>query len=267
MLTLGQKIDVRRHLGVPFAGLASSGMTMGIRTIFEAGQLEFYMLNLQPAEESVLTGSPYGSIRMYGTVIVGQVITVTINGTPIVYTTVFADVIAADPRQSVAINVANAINSLGVGGVFAGGNSVLPSAPPSQLPGFVEVTLVASTATTFTVTASATNGFAAFVAANGSTLPQPNSTFYDQAGNTQTLVGYIAFCNYLQANIAVVSGNLSLLSAGGKDAAVFRPYEMRQRIELYNYWRESMGKVLSVSSNAWGFRGSNGNVGGGGSSA
>jgi len=58
-----------------------------------------------------------------------------------------------------------------------------------------------------------------------------------------------------------------LLSAGGKDAAVFRPYEMRQRIELYNYWRESMGRVLSVSSNAWGFRGSNGNVGGGGSSA
>ena len=112
LLTLGQRIDIRRHLGVPFAGLASSGMTMGIRTIFEAGQLEFYMLNLQPAEESVLTGSPYGSIRMYGNVIAGQVTTVTINGTPIVYTSTAADAAATDPRQSVAINIANAINSL-----------------------------------------------------------------------------------------------------------------------------------------------------------
>lgn len=266
MLSDIEKVDVRRHLMVPFAGISTTGLTMGIRTIFTAGQLEFYMNNLQPYEESVLTGRPYGQIRIYGNVVAGQTVTATINGTNVVYTVVLADQNSVSPLQAVANGLSSAINVAAVGGVFAGGSAIIPNTPPSQLPAFAYVTLVASVpAQTFTLTASTTGAITAFVVANGSVVPNPTSTFLDQAGNSQTVTGYIQFCNYLQSNIVTASGNLALLNAGGPGVAQFRPYEMKQRIDLYNYWRGLMGRVLSVGKDAWNFRGNDGSNQGGAS--
>jgi hypothetical protein len=269
MLTDIEKIDVRRHLGVPFAGLATSGLTMGIRTIFQPGQLEFYMQNLQPYEESVLSGRPYGQVRIYGgAVVVGQTVTATVNGIPCTYVVTANDVLSPTPMQSVANGLASAVNLQGGnnGGVFAGGAIVLPNGGPSQLPAFGYVTLVSSyPGTTFTLTSSATGGLTAFTSANGQVVPNPTSTFLDQNGSSVTLTGYIAFCNYLQSNIVSASGNMAMLNAGGPGVAQLRPYEMKQRVELYNYWREQMGTVLSVGKDAWGFRGNTGSNQGGAS--
>lgn len=260
MLSDIERVDVKRHLSIPFSGLAATGMTMGIRTIFEAGQLEFYMSNLQPYEESTLTGRPYGQLRIYGNIAVGQTITATVNGAPVSYTVTIADAASANAVQSVANGLAAAINLQGValGNIFCGGASVLSNAPAAQLPSFGYVTLVSSTPATFTLTVSGTGGLTAGLSANGSTLPHPNSTWIDQLGVTQTVNGYIGFCNYLQESIATASGNMAMLNAGGPGVAQLRPYEMQQRIQLYDYWRGLMGRVLSVSKDAWGFRGSNG---------
>ena len=257
-------IDVRRHLNVPFSGLSATGLTMGIRTIFQAGQLEFYMKNLQPYEESVLTGRPYGKILIYGTVVALQTVTATINGTPVTYAVLAADAAATYPLQAVANGLAAAINVTGIGGVFAGGYQILPNAPQGQLPAQGVVTLIASTTATFTLTSSSTGAITAYTSANGSVIPFPNLTFADQNGVSQTLNGYINICNYLEANIVSASGNLALLSAGS-GAAILRPYEIKQRIQLYDYWRTRMGRMLSVGPDAWGFRGNTGSNQGGAS--
>lgn len=267
MLSDIERVDIKRHLSLPFSGLAATGMTMGIRTLFEAGQLEFYMSNLQPYEESVLTGRPYGQLRIYGNVAAGQTVTAIVNGTPVTYTATPADASNTNAIQQVANGLAAAINLLGValGNVFCGGAAVLSNTPAAQLPSFGYVTLVSSFPTTFTLTASGTGGLSVGLSANGSTLPQPSTSFFDQLGVTQTLTGYIAFCNYLQSSIAMASGNMAMLKAGGPGVAELRPYEMQQRIQLYDYWRGLMGRVLSVSKDAWGFRGNTGSAQGGAS--
>jgi hypothetical protein len=268
MLTDIEKIDLRRHLAVPFAGIQTTGLTMGIRTIFTAGQLEFYMINLQPYEESVLTGRPYGQIRLVGQPVAGNQVTAVVNGITCTYTVQAADTIGNYPLGNVANGLAAVINnqSPNTGGVFAGGAYQPQSAPPAQLPGFAFVTLVSAIpGTTFTLTSSFIGAVSSLVTANGGVVPHPNSTFLDQAGNSVTVTGYIAICNYLQENIVTASGNLSLLNAGGPGVAQFRPYEIKQRIELYDYWREQMGRVMSVGKDAWGFRGNTGSNQGGAS--
>jgi len=261
MLSEIAKIDIRRHLSLPFAGLAQSGLTMGIRTLFEAGQLEFYMQNLQPAEESVLTGQPYGQVRLVGPVAAGQTITLTINVTPIVYTVTVLDAASSVPLQNVANGIAQAINLTNVGGVFAGGSAVLPPAPPAQLPAFAQVTLVA--AVPFTLTASTTGVIASYVTAAGNVYPNPQYVKTNSDGTTTANYGYIALCNYAQNRIMVADSNFDTLSAGGRDGITLRPSEFKQRVVNYNYWRQLMGRVLSVSSDAWGFRGNNGSNQGG----
>jgi len=235
---------------------------MGIRTLFLAGQLEFYMQNLQAAEEAILTGQPYGQIRLVGIPVAGQTITPTVNATPILYTVTALDVAATVPLTNIANAVAQAVNNAQVGGVFAGGSSVLPSAPPAQLPAFAQITLV-SPLSTFTLSAGTTGSIQAYVTANGSVYPNPQYTKNNSDGTSTAIYGYIAICNFMQNRIMAADSNFDTLVAGGREGITLRPYEMKQRIQMYNYWREAMGNVLSVGKDAWGFRGNSGSNQGG----
>jgi hypothetical protein len=242
------KIDIRRHLRVPFAAVPTSGYTLGIRTIHRSGQLELYMNLLQAEEEAVLTGFPYAIIRLAGTPTAGDTVTATINSTPVTYTVTSADQAATVPLQNVSINFAIAINNAGLGPFANGTNVTLPPLSGSVTPVQSQVTITQST--TFTITAGSTGGHTNVLLQSASTVfPYPQIPIQNFDGTSQTYYGYIQICNFLESAIAGASQNLSLLQAGGlgaQAAAAFRPYEIAQRIDLYNYYCTQMGNALSV---------------------
>lgn len=240
-LSLQTKVDIRRHLGVPAAGYPTSGYTGGIRIVQSTGQLETYMDNLQADEESVVTGFPYGLVRIFGTPTAGNTVTLTINGTPVVYTVTENDATSTMPAplQAVAYNVASAVNAANLGPLAAGGFNY-GATPAKTLPDGSQVSI--SNPSTFTVTASA-SGLSAVVIANGSTFPNPQIT--TSAGST--IYGYVPICNYLEGQ--VMNPNLSLQYVKA-DAVTFRADEVAARLQAYRWACRQLGNFLSVGLEA-----------------
>jgi hypothetical protein len=247
-LTAQQKVAIRDHLCVPFAGIPFSQYTSGLRTILTVGQLESYMNLLQVEEECRLTGYPFGIIKIFGTPAVNDKVTAVVNRISISYTVKSADLLAAQPLASIANALATAINISGAGVQAATGSISTADLPPAALPAFGQVTI--TNPTTFTLTASAT-GLVAVVdpAGNGQTYPQPN--FVVNSGVT-TVYGYINICDYLLSRVGQADAFLSFEKA---DVVTFRKYEIEKRIQLYDFWRKKMGVALSVGSNPAGTEG------------
>jgi hypothetical protein len=248
-LSAQQKVSIRDHLCVPFAGVPQSTYTAGLRTILTVGQLEMYLNVLQVEEECRLTGYPFGVLRIFGNVSAGQTVTATINGTPVTYDVQASDALSPTPLLAVAGGLANAINISTVGVQSATGSITSGDVAPAALPVFGQVTL--TNPTLFTLTAGATGGLNCIVdpSGNGQTYPQPNTALLS---GVPALYGYIAICDYMLARIAQADAFLSFDTA---DVVKFRKYEIEKRTQLYDFWRKKMGVALSVGPNPAGTEG------------
>lgn len=247
-LSQQSKIDCRRHLCVPAAGIPQSGYTAGLRTILTVGQLEAYMNLLQAEEECVLSGYPYGQVNIFGSnPVAGNTVTATINSTPVVYTVQASDVANGQPLNSIAGGLANAISIANLGIYAASGSITSGDVAPAALPIYGQVTIV--NATTFTLTASATGALGVSVPANGSTYPHPNTLNIQGA---PALYGYIPILNYLEERLLQLDVFASFSATG---EVKFNPLELYRRIELYDEWRRKLGNFLSVGPNPAGRNG------------
>ncbi len=248
-LTVQQKVDIRRHLGVPASGIAASNYVVGLRTILRVGQLELYMNVLSAEEESVVTGYPLGLLRIFGDVVAGNTVTATINGTPVTYTATSNDASSTQPLFNVAAGLAAACNNSNLV-VFGAAASIIGAGePPYTLPNFAQITF--SSPTTFTLTGSS-SGLSTAILANGATYPSPALPLTNPDNSVTTYYGYIPICNFLEGQIGTATANLSLRSAGGlstQAAAAFRQDEVGARRELYDFWRMQLGNFLSVGPN------------------
>lgn len=237
-LSQQQKIDCRRHLSVPAAGIPQSGYTAGLRSILTVGQLEAYMDLLQAEEECVLTGYPYGQVNIFGAPQVGNTVTATINSTPVIYTVQASDVSNGQSLNAIAGGLATKINIANLGIYAASGSITSGDVVPAALPIYGQVTIVNQT--TFTLSASATGQLGTSVPANGSVYPHPNTVNIQGA---PTLYGYIPILNYLEERI-LQQDTFASFSATGE--VKFNPYELYRRIETYDVWRKKLGNFLSV---------------------
>jgi hypothetical protein len=258
MLSLTTKLDIRRHLKVPFAGYPTSGYYGGIRTVLTVGQLETYMTVLQAEEEASITGFPYGQIIINGQPQVGDTLSAFVNGgSAITYAVQESDInqplfnlqpIA--PLDSVSFNFANLINQQNTGIVAAGGFNSRASSPVT-LPQQSQVTFTAS-GPTFTLSTSAT-GLSVQVAANGQTVPSPSLQTL-VAGATAQVSGYVPICNALEGQIGDSSSYLATWMQSA-DVVKFRPDSVAARVQVYRFWCKQLGVALSVGANPAGSNG------------
>lgn len=249
-LTAQQKVDIRRHLNVPFAGIPFSGYTSGLRTILTVGQLESYMNLLQVEEEATLTGNPFGAVRIYGYPAVGITVSVTINGRIAAYTVTQADMNAKQPLASIANNLATAINQSGLGMQAATGSISTGDVAPAALPAQGQVSIVNTD--TFYLTAQSSSTALSVVVdpgADGQSFPFPS--FAVNAG-VPAIYGYLPICNYLEGRIGQEDAFLSFETA---DVVKFRNNSIEKRVQLYELWRKRMGVALSVGANPAGTEG------------
>ncbi len=251
MLTERQKHDIRRHMGVPAQGIASTGFTMGYRYFTEAGMLEYRMINLQALEESTLTGNPYGQISIFGVPTVGDVLTVTVNSTPVNYTVTSADVAAtfpglttSGPLYAVAKNLATAINFANTG-IFCAAGPPTSDQAPYQPSGFSTLNFIALNATTFTLAVSQTgNHTGLMVVTNGNVFPTPTVTYDDpESGTATTLYGMLPILNYLEGTRFSATQNLDVSKA---DVVTLREDEPQARYALYMMARQDLANFMGV---------------------
>lgn len=251
MLTFGQKVDIRRHLRTPFAGFPTSGYYGGIRTVLTVGQLEYYMNNLQAEEEASLTGFPLGALALFGAPTLGDVITATVNSVPCAYTVTAGDVAnpvlnlqPISPLDSVAFNLATAINAKPSAGVQAAGGLNFKASPPVTLPSQSQVTMTAA-GLTFTLAVAVTSStMTAQVVENGSVYPHPNVQTVIN-GAQATVYGYIPICNALESQVGDSTGYLATWM-NQADVAHFRADSIAARVQVYRWWCKQMGVALSV---------------------
>lgn len=243
-LDLQTKASIRRHLGVPFAGRADANTTMGLRTLTKAGQLEFYMNNLQIPEVSILLGRPYGALVLYAPVRVNQTFSFTLGATTVAYAATSQDLAAPDPLASVALGLMAQIQA-NLPTYIADQATIAVIGNP-QLSTAVQIELIAATSTPFSITAPVN----VVVLANGNYLPSPTYTVDDGNGNAANAIiayGLLPICDALESQLINASQNLSLSEVGSRTtgAAVFRPDELRVRNALYARYVYQMGVMLS----------------------
>lgn len=259
MLTDAQLTDVRRHMGVPVAGIPNSNFTMGIRAYDpelpyyqQVGLLEFRLANLTPGEESVLTGAPLGQIVLGGVPTTGATITVTAASTQLASYEATADALAAnEPLYAIAQGIVNAINAANAPN---GGNWVAATGPHSPgSPVFTPqaaFTLRSITTTPFSLSVQTSNDLSAVVAVQG-TLPSPSATL---RGNV-TLYGLLPILNYLEGIIANASDYAAFRVA---DVVTFDRAELAKRAAVYGYWRRRLARFIGIRLNPTGPRSGNG---------
>lgn len=249
MLTQKQKIAIRRHLGVPFAGTAEAGRLIGWRFADHIEDLEYKMNNLQAPEEQLLTGASMGSWRIDGSPTVGDVlsfiVTPAVGGaSTVAYTVTSADLAATMPSGSIAINAARAITAaLQHLGYSAVGVNPADSFSTAYLPPyFGEVILAGPSAGLFTLTASVVGTTNLYPADPGSQCPI-TQTFLTVDNSTVVLFGMIAVLDFLAMSTAQADQNLSYSSA---DVVAFRPDEVRARKGLYRSFQMDMAKLIGA---------------------
>lgn len=255
MLTLKQKVAVRRHLGVPFAGTAQAGRLYGWRFTWYNEDLEYRMNNMQPPEEQMLTGVSLGSFRIDGRPTVGDVLTFNLNdGTNRTanYTVQASDFTMpmnslnpsmSSPLYSIALNSALAVNQqMASAGYAAVG--VMPSdamAPAFLPPYFAEVEILGPTTNTFTLTCSKTGTTNLLVSDAGSPCPVRTSLSDPVTATPTALYGYLAILDVLSMGMTQADLSLAYQTA---DVVTFRPDEVKARRALYKEYCIQMEMVL-----------------------
>lgn len=246
------KAQIRRHLRVPFAATPAGNVTMGIRAVTRAAQLELYMNVLAPEEEAILLGRPYALIQFLPPFTLGQVLqisiasyaTPSISGT-VTYTVQSSDISAQYPWQSIAQNMATELNALnntlGLEIESATGIPTDPMSPPVSAPPFAQITMWGPSLFSVTVT-----GGGLFLLANGTVYPNPIYTTSTQSGQSISYYGLLPICNALESDLINLSPQLAYSNAGASSTGLvtFRPDSLRQRHQLYRYYVRQMGISL-----------------------
>jgi hypothetical protein len=257
MLSAGTKADIRRHMGIPVAGINAGGVQLGYRFETRVGDLEYRMINLQPYEEATITGQPIGSIQITGVPEIGDPLSITMTpptGSPVVitYDVTEQDIQAIEnapgflnngPLYSVAQNLARAINLNPSPFMAAANPPVDLEAAPGYGPTYAEVLVQAIALASFTLAATGTGETGAIVTAQGNPI-FPQVTFSDYPGGAKTLYGYIPILNYLDSN--VFSRSNAFLSFSQADVVKFRPDEIDQRTDLYENARQRLADYFGV---------------------
>ena len=245
-LDLSTKANIRRHLGLPAAGLITANTTMGLRTVTRAGQLEFYMNVLQIEEESILLGRPYGALLLNGPLATGAVLSVLIGAALISYTVQVTDNQASDPLMTIANNFTLAIQA--VFPTILGATASLKSNPFIPQPPYQ--TIVAQISLQGLAGPFQLSSTTLPVIANGASYPSPQYIINDGNGvaaNSQVAYGLLPVCDALEQQLLASAQNLGFTAVGAVSTgqAVFRPDELGVRWSMLARYRRELGRMLS----------------------
>lgn len=251
MLTQSQKVSLRRHLSVPFAGTAQAGRLYGWRFTFYSEDLEYRMNNMQPAEEQLITGNALAIWRMDGRPSVGDVLTFTVtdatNGTLTASYTVQQSEFAApanpvnpsdsSPLYAIALNASLAINAaMASKGYAAVGVMPADLASPQYMPPyFSEIDITGPSSTPFTIAVSRTGTTNVLIAQQGKVCPVQASV----AGVTR--YGYVDLIDALAMGMTQADLSLTYQKA---DVVNFRQDEISARRRLYKEYCTMLSRDL-----------------------
>jgi hypothetical protein len=257
MLSEDTKVDIRRHLDFPLAGLpyaspGSGAPNQGVDTRFASGMasyryfqiwplVEWRLDSLSAAEESRITGLAYGAVKVVAGVAAGDQVSVTLSGgglgSPVTLTHV-----AASGDTPLGIVNALAVAGLGNATLLSAGFQV--QAPwgtgpyaqsASPLP---QVTFTNPQA--FSVSTAFTGTTAIAVLSSGGPSP-PQATVDATTSPPTVLNGFVPILNFLEAAVAGAHQNLDTIRA---DVWTARHDEIRQRIALYTWYRHRFAQFL-----------------------
>lgn len=258
MLTQTQKVAIRRHLGVPFAGTAQAGRLYGWRFTWYAEDLEYRMNNMQPPEEALITGATLGSYQIDGRPTVGDLVTYTITDpTPrtiaVPYTVTLQDFMLpasqvnpadSSPLYAIALNSALAINNAASQFGYAA-VGVMPAdlfSPQFMPPYFAEVLITsAGQNKPFTLTAAQTGTTNLLVSNPGSPTPVRAAPIDPITLAPTPVYGFVSLCDAYAMQVSRADLSLWLSKA---DVVDFRRDEVAARDQLYGYYCMKLEEVL-----------------------
>jgi len=203
---------------------------------------------LQPEEESILLGKPYGAFIIYAPVVANQVYSFMVGMTVVAYTATTNDAASPDPLTAVA-NGLLAATQAGLSAYTAqyatiaaqnnGLGRVLSTA--------IQFSLLPANGSTVFSLSSVLN---TVVVADGTTLPSPSYTVDDGNGNPANAivaVGLLPICDALETQLINSSQNLSYSQAGSASLGQveFRQDELHVRNNILARYRYDMGVMLS----------------------
>lgn len=245
MLNQKQKIAVRSHLGIGFAGTAEAGRLFGWRFEIHVEDLEYKMNNMQPAEEQLLTGVSMGSYRIAGAPSLGDVLTLTVAGTPVTYTVTSLDLAAQSPLYNIALNAATAIArnaTLVAAGYSAVGVRPADTFSPQYVPPyFAQVLVTGPSSATIALSSSVTGTTNLLTDDPGSQCPVVATLENAVTGVQTTYYGYIPVCDALRNTMTQAGLSLWLVSA---DVVKFHPNEVSARRSLYAEYVRQMARAI-----------------------
>lgn len=257
-LTIQTKVNIRRHLGYPLAGLeqiSPAGGTLAsannaYRFFQSYGQLEYRMNQLAPSEEAVLTGSPYGAVGFNNAntpIEAGTIIRVTItspqfNSSPVLleYT-----VQSTDNLLSICGALANlaALNTTFTSAGFYAINDYGTGPFSQQLVPFPIASFIApSNSSSFVLSVSGAGNTVPQIVANGALLP-PVITIDTEIPGRQ-IYGYLPILDTLEN---YYGGTIQNLSTAKAREWTRNPRELKEKKALYNQWRQRLAQYMGIS--------------------
>lgn len=259
MLTQQQKVAIRRHAGIPFAGTAQAGRLFGWRFEIHVEDLEYKMNNMQPNEEQLLTGLAMGSWKLGGRPTVGDVLSFVVGATTVNYTVTDSDFdIPPNPINpsdssvlyAIALSAANAINAngtLAAAGYTAVGVQPAQQFSPSYMPPYFAEVILTAPGDAAPVLSSSVSGTTSLITDNPGSQCPVTATFVNSVTGAQTTVfGYIAVCDSLAMGMTQAGLSLWLQSASGAGGAgvKFRPDEVLARRAQYKEYVTQMMQTI-----------------------
>lgn len=257
MLNDTTRTAVRRHLNSPVPGIPDNNFSLAVSAydpsmpfFSQPAALEERMLNLRPAEESVLTGLPIAEIILTGTLALAATLTInvtptdTIGGAPLVtgeHAATMADVGALEPLFSVADSLSLAINAANTPYIALLGPHE-PGGPLAAAQASLSLQSIVPQAFAVTVAAA---GVGAYVASQG-TLPAISATFAPlgldgQSGGAQTVYGLVPILDALEAQISSSAGFAAFEAVG---VVKIDPNELAKRMALYQFYRRRLASFF-----------------------
>lgn len=254
-ITLAAKSDIRRHLGYPVAGLIQTSVAgatfasgaIGYRFTQAYGFLEYKMNNLNPDEESRLTGNAYGAVAFLGPQPHGgDTVSVTLSGGPLVSPVVLsATAPTPSPNIDGRLSLAQLIAAAGSQNAALQAAGIISVAPYGTGP-------FAQTAIPIPECAFVSpSAFSIACGGSGVLIPQITATGVQlnpsaSLDGINTIWGYLNILNGLENAYAGTSQNLDTIQA---DVWKGRANEAGQRMSLYSVWVQFLSDFLGTPIN------------------